>query len=383
MSSLTLQTPIDDLFMVGPIYAQRLKKLNIYLIEDLLRHYPFRYDDYSLITKINEVQPGEIVTINGVISKIKNIYAKNGKKIQRGEITDETGSIEVIWYNQPFLINILKIGIKVNLAGKISWFNHKLNLESPEYEILKFPSANKNQLKNIHTGRLVPIYPETAGVSSKWIRSRIAPLLSMLKYKIPEFLPENILARNKFISEIEAISQIHFPESYEKAQDAKRRLSFDELFLIQLQSILQKKSWQNETVGNKFKVTQFKKKISDFIIGLPFNLTASQKRAVDEILADLSKNNPMNRLLEGEVGSGKTVVAAIAMYLTYLNGYQSVLMAPTEILAKQHFETVINLLGAPKIKIALVTRNSKLNSNNTKFDIFIGTHALLSAKLKG
>lgn len=383
MSILTLQTPIEDVFMIGPIYAQRLKKLDIYTVEDLLRHYPNRYDDYSLTSKINSVQPGETVTITGEISSIKNIYTKNGKKIQQAQIADDSGSIDVVWYNQPFLTNILKVGLKVNLAGKIDWFKNKIVMNSPEYELLKTQNL---ELKTIHTARLVPVYPETYGISSKWLRSRIAPVLRQLKYNFAEFLPAEIIKRNNLLSEQEAISQIHFPENQEIADRARKRLSFDELFLIQLASLQRKKEWQNEIVGHQFQISAFKKNISDFITHLPFELTNAQKRSVGQILTDLGKDTPMNRLLEGEVGSGKTVVATIAIYLAHLNNFQSVLMAPTEILAEQHYNTINQLLKSYNLKIGLITGSNMLSTKNqelsTDYDIYIGTHALLSEKIK-
>jgi len=366
--------------MVGPIYAQKLHKLGIYTVEDLLRHYPFRYEDFSTISKIAQVQIGEKVTIRGKIISFKNIYTKTGKKIQQAEVEDETGSIGLTWYNQPFLQKILKPGLIVNLSGKISEFKFKYILESPEYEI--------DKPINIHTGRLVPVYPETAGVTSKWLRSRIAPLLRQLKPYIPEFLPSDIIKKYDFLPENEALKQIHFPLNYDLESQARERLSFDELFLVKLASLKRKKDWQKETVGHKFKIKQFKKQLDIFISQLPFKLTSAQKRSLGEILSDLEKNTPMNRLLEGEVGSGKTVVATIVMYLTYLNKFTSVLMAPTEILANQHYETVSKFLSPLGISVGLITSSNKSKTKNYKlitnnsYDIYIGTHALLSHKLK-
>ncbi|MBI4067686.1 ATP-dependent DNA helicase RecG [Candidatus Gottesmanbacteria bacterium] len=373
MMPLTLDTPIDDVFMIGPIMAGKLHKLNIYTVEDLLRHYPFRYEDFSIISKIAQVQIGETVTIRGKIISFKNIYTKLGKKIQQAQISDETGNIDVTWYNQPFLSRILKVGLIVNLSGKVTFFKNKLVLTSPEYEI--------DKPINIHTGRLVPVYPETYGVSSKWLRSRIAPLLRTLKATISDFLPKDTIEKYNFLAEDETLKQIHFPLSLDLATRARDRLSFDELFLIKLASLKRKSEWQKETVGKRFKVNQFQSKLDSFITNLPFKLTGAQNRSVAEILADLGKTTPTNRLLEGEVGSGKTVVATIAMYLAYLNKFSSVLMAPTEILAQQHYETVNKLLEPYGIKTALITRNSKFKISNLKFQIFVGTHALLSEKV--
>lgn len=378
MPILTLQTPVDDIFMVGPLMAHKLKKLEITTVEDLLRHYPRRYQDFTLISKISTLQKEEVVTIKGNITAIKNIYTKNGKKIQTAEVKDETGTLSVVWYNQPYLIKIIKVGTKINLSGKINIFKNKPVMESPEYEI--------DKPINIHTGRLVPIYPETYGISSKWLRSRIAPILRQVKPIIPEFLPEEIIRKYNFLPENEAIKQIHFPLSQELQRKAFERLAFDELFLVQLASLIRKKEWQQETVGHRFDIASHKKKLNTFISSLPFSLTNAQNRAVSEILTDLGKKTPMNRLLQGEVGSGKTVVATIAMFITFCNKFKSLMMAPTEILAKQHYETIEALVKPFGIKVALITGSSKPKPTtgnvqpNNSFDIFIGTHALLSEK---
>lgn len=377
---LPLSIPVNSLKMVGSTYALRLKKMGIETVEDLLYHIPFRYEDFSIISKINLLQAGERVTVVGTIVSIGNIYTKQGKKIQKAKIADETGEIEVVWYNQPFLVNLLRPGTRITVAGEVSWFGHNLVFESPDYEIIKPTTYNLQPTTNlIHTGRLVPIYPETAGVSSKWLRTRIDSILNKFSPQITEFLPFSTLHHFNLIGEREAIYKIHFPENHKQAETARRRLAFDELLILQLAAKTRRQEWQKETVCHKFQISIYRKQIQEFISKLPFELTAAQKKAVGQILTDLSSDRPMNRLLEGDVGSGKTVVAAIAMYVTYLNGYQSTFMAPTEILASQHFETISKLLAPYGVKTALLTGGSKEESNN--FDIFVGTHALLQKKI--
>ncbi len=368
---IALSAPITSLRMTGPIFGQRLKKLGIETIGDLLYHIPSRYEDFSLVSKISLLQAGERVTVVGTVKSIKNIYTKSGKKIQKGVVADETGEIEVIWYNQPFLTSILRPETKINVAGRVEWFGNKLVLESPDYEIAR------NQKSVIHTGRLVPIYPETAGVSSKWLRSRIASLLFRFSPDIKEFLPKNIIRTFGLLSEKEAIYKIHFPNNLTEALAAKRRLSFDELFILELAAQIRKKSWQEKKIKRKWEIVSFLPKIKQFISNLPFQLTNAQKRAVKEILADLSRTTPMNRLLEGDVGSGKTVVAAIAIYAGYLNGRSSILMAPTEILANQHFETLSKLLTPYSVEVGLVTGSQKWKTSKNP-DVLVGTHALIS-----
>ncbi|MBL7158926.1 ATP-dependent DNA helicase RecG [Candidatus Microgenomates bacterium] len=370
---MNLQTPIEKLFMIGPTYAKRLKKLEINNLEDFLHHYPFRYDDYSIISKICFLQPGEKITIQGEVLSMKNVYTKSGKKIQQASIADETGKIDVVWFNQPFLIKSIRQGDKINLSGKIDWFGNKLVLISPEHEVVKITAP-------IHTARLVPIYPETRGVSSKWLRSRIAPLLKRSQEYLIEYLPEKIINQYNLLDFSQAIQQIHFPRNKTLAKKARERLAFDELFLIQLASLIRKAKWKKEIVGNKLKITDHQSQIQEFIKKLPFELTKAQRKCIGQILTDMGTSQPMNRLLQGDVGSGKTVVAMIAMYTAFLNDFQSILIAPTEILAFQHFETISKFLKPFNVKIALRTRSKKIA--NLESNIIIGTHALLSEKLK-
>ena len=371
---MNLQTPIEKLFMIGPTYAKRLNRLGITNLEDLLHHYPFRYNDYSIISKICFLQPGEKVTIQGKVLSMKNVYTKHGKKIQQANVADETGKIDIVWFNQPFLIKSIRQGNKINLSGKVDWFGSKLVLTSPEYEIVR--------QRTIHTGRLVPVYPETRGVSSKWFRSRIFPLLKKYQEYLIEYLPEKIISQYNLLDFSQAVQEIHFPENKTLAKKARERLAFDELFLIQLASLIRKAKWKKEIVGNKLQITNYQSQIQEFIKKLPFKLTKAQQKCIGQILTDIGTPQPMNRLLQGDVGSGKTVVAMVAMYTAFLNGFQSILIAPTEILAFQHYETISKFLKPFKIKISLRTRTRKSNSFNQQANIIIGTHALLSKKLK-
>lgn len=370
---LSLSSPVAKLYMIGPTMAQRLKKLEIFTIEDLLSHYPFRYDDYSLISPIAQVQVGETITIQGKVISCQNIYTQRGKKMQKVLVLDSTGQIEAIWFNQPFLSQTFKPEILVSLAGKIDWFNRKPSLISPEYEVISSRDST------LHTGRLVPVYPETYGVSSKWLRSRIAPLVKMFVPGLSDWLPQTIKQENKLIDLASALAKIHFPKNTGEIYEARERLKFDELFLIQLRTLLRQKQWQKNKTTRPFKITQ--EKINLFLKQLPFKLTNAQDRAVREIMSDLKSNKPMNRLLEGDVGSGKTVVAALAIYTAYLNGLQSAFMAPTEILAFQHYQTLKQLLTPLGLNICLLTGSSKFVSN-AKTDLFIGTHALIYNKVK-
>ncbi|KKR77031.1 MAG: ATP-dependent DNA helicase [Candidatus Levybacteria bacterium GW2011_GWA2_40_8] len=365
---MDLQIPIKGLKdRVFKMYARRLEKLGIQDLEDFLYHVPSRYEDFSIVSTIANTQPGETVTIKGKILKIENIYARSYKKIQKAQVGDETGQTDVVWFNQPFILESIKKGDKVSLAGKVDLSKGKKVLISPDYEI------DNGDL--IHTGRLVPVYPQTHGVSSKWLRRQIYKILS--EDKLDDFLPEKLRKENSLMGLPEAIRKVHFPESLDEAKEARVRLSFDEVFLLHLSSLKRKGDWKKKLRGTSLKI--FEKKVNDFIKNLPFELTLSQKESISEILSDLGKDIPMNRLLQGDVGSGKTVVSAIAMYLAYLNSFKSILMSPTEILANQHYRTIKSLFSPFGIKVGLQTSSRKTKGD---FDVVIGTHAILFEKTK-
>lgn len=374
---MDLQTPIVKAGRWYQRNARGLEKLGIYRLSDLLFHIPFRYEDFSLISKIGQVQPGEIVTIEGTATEIKNNYARNGLKIQKATIADGTGTIDVTWFNQPYLTRVIKKGDTVSLSGKVDYFGKAPQMQSPEYEIIT------GQNERLHTGRLVPIYPETKGITSKWLRRQIYVLLSLEQTQTLEYLSEEIRSRNNLMNLYTSLQTIHFPKKLEQTKGAKERLAFDEVFLLQLKALKRRREWKEQLEGSPFQVEKHKENIEKFVKSLPFTLTDAQQKAIAAIFEDLADAKPMNRLLEGDVGSGKTIVAAIAMYLAHLNKKQSVLMAPTEILAQQHHATISNLLSPFGVKVELVTGSKKLKIENLKLkiDILIGTHAVLSEKI--
>lgn len=385
---MDLQTPVSSVSHAYKMYARRLEKLGILSLKDFLFHIPFRYDDYSLVSKIGQVQAGEIVTIRGTVEEIHNQYTRKWKTLQRATVKDETGSIDVLWFNQPFLTKAIKKDDLISLSGKVDIERNKIKMLSPDYEVI-FGNLT------IHTGRLVPVYPETRGISSKWLRRQIFKLLEEKK-QIREFLPQDLIRENNLMNLSDAIEKIHFPKDLDEAEKARERLAFDELFELQLSALIRKKAWEKNTIKNPWK--SFDENAQNLISKLPFELTGAQKRAIKEILKDLTSKKPMNRLLEGEVGSGKTVVGAITMYVAFLNGFQSAFMAPTEILAQQHYKTINDLLGNLGVNIKLFTSGTKTGKikdlrlenkdhkssiiNHQSFDIAIGTHALVYGKVK-
>jgi ATP-dependent DNA helicase RecG len=310
------------------------------------------------------------------VGKITNEYTRSGKKIQKATIVDKTGKIEATWFNQPYLAKTIKAGEEYQFSGKVQFFGRQKTLVSPEYEIVQSTeSIVQSKLSHIHTGRLVPIYNETYGVSSKWLRSRIKMALETLGEEIEEFLPEEMVKKEGLVGEKEAVFQIHFPENKEIAEKARYRLAFDELFLIQLSALLRKREWQVKRTGHSLVVDQ--EKILGFLASLPFTLTGAQKRSLKEILVDLVKSQPMNRLLQGDVGSGKTVVAAAAAYVAFLNGRETLLMAPTEILANQHYVTLKTLLESFGVHTQLITSARGTRGTCDTPHVIVGTHALL------
>jgi len=368
---MKLSSPVTILPKVGPAFAKRLEKLEIFTIGDLLLHVPFRYLDFRNTKSIASVLPDELVTIGGEVISMKNIYTHWGKKIQLAKLQDASGIIDIVWFNQPYLIKNILEGSKIRLAGKVGWFSRKKALYSPEYEI-----ASENH--GVHTGRLIPIYHETRGISSKWLRSKIALSFPLVKQELKEFLPQGLLNLNKFLELKTSIQSVHFPDTLETASAGKRRLSFDELLFLQLEGLYRKAEWLKNEVAYKLIVNQ--KETYSFIGSLPFTLTSSQTSVTQEILSDLTKSSPMNRILEGDVGSGKTVVAALASFVSFSNGYQSVFMAPTQILAQQHYETLSKLFSAFKVRVTLVTSEG-IRKDIGKTDIFVGTHALIHRKV--
>lgn len=376
---LSLSTKIEQIEKVGPVYLKKLHKLEIKTIRDLFFHFPHRYDDFSQIILISEFKKGQKATIQGKIVEIENTRLFRKRMVlTEALVKDKSGTIKIVWFNQPYLTETLKKNKLVNFSGKLSFAKKTLVLSNPVYEIVR-------QDETVHTGRLVPIYPETAGLSSRYLRYLIKPLLP-LSSSITDFLPEQIKKKFALINLNQAIKQIHFPDNLLSAKKARERLAFDELFLIQLMVLQQKQKLIKEKAQN---IPFNQKLIKPFVKNLPFKLTTDQRVAAWEIFQDLSKTTPMNRLLNGDVGSGKTIVALMAALETAKAGYQTALMAPTEILAKQHFQTFNNFLKKSGLNIALLTRTEpkvrrpqlKKQIAQGKVDIIIGTHSLIQEKL--
>lgn len=394
-SPLKLSDPVSKVRGVGPRYLKYLNKLGIKTVKDLLWHFPFRYEDFSQIKKIKDLQPNETCSIIATIDKI-NVYRSFRKRmlIINAKAFDDTGTINIIWFNQLYLMKNIPPGTTLSLSGKIKAQGKKLILSSPFYEIISHQKLDEDFFEDLkHTGRLVPIYPETEGLRSRAFRYLIKPLLDS-SLNLSEYLPDFLLKKYQLLPLKTALNQIHFPVSFDLAQKAKERFIFESLLFSQLY-LLKIKRRMDLLAYPKIKLDI--ELLKSFVKSLPFSLTEAQRKSLWEITKNLN-NRLMNRLLEGEVGSGKTIIALAASLLTLNSQYQVAFMAPTEILARQHFEKFKSFTKNCKVKIALLTSSeariydqglegkiSKRTLNkiiNSYLPIIvIGTHALIQKNI--
>ncbi len=376
---IALEASLTVLPGIGAKTANTLGKLGLHSIGDLLWYLPRRYDDYSELKTINRLWYGEEVTVIGTVEEIHVRLVRNGKmKLVEALIGDSTGSLRVTWFNQPWIAEKLRPGTGVALSGRVDQYLGHLTMNSPEWEPL-----DRVQL---HTSRIVPIYPLTAGVTAKWLRHVISSTITRYAQRLPDPLPDSIRRDADLLPLSITLQQIHFPDDWDTLQRAQHRLAFDEMFYLQLGVLLQKLEWQQlETKPLVINQAQ----IDGFIQNLPFEMTKAQKRALEAVRADLETPHPMNRLLQGDVGSGKTVVAAVAIAITAANGAQSAFMAPTSILAEQHLMTLRSILpqcaSIPEHRIRLLLGSTPESDKAEIRDglargaiqVVIGTHALL------
>lgn len=383
---LEKNTLVQFLSGVGPKMSEKLERLGIKTVLDLIFYYPRRWDDFSAPQNISSLRIGDEAIIKAkILSITQNRTRRKWMSIIEVILEDGTGEIKAIWFNQVFLTKILKPGDEWLVAGKVAWdFKNKCKTFNPTQ--IENPSAD---------GTLVlPVYSETEGLTSKYLRRIVKPLLNNIDNLIEDYLPSSIIEKEKLIDLKTAIKQIHFPSSTKDLEKAKERLAFDELFLIALRFLNIKKELE---ANNAPKMKIDEKLLRDFASNLPYKLTDAQRKAAWEIIKDLSKSQPMNRLLEGDVGSGKTVVAAMAALVASNNKLQTVWLAPTEILANQHYLTTEQLFKDSELKIGLVTSNQrKMNHKSRSMkhgkihdtlyilhnsDLLIGTHALIQKNI--
>lgn len=355
-----MNSSIEEISRVGASTAKRLRDLGVQTVEDLLFYFPFRYDDFSRISKISDLQVGQSANVVGEVEIIQNKRSRRRRmQITEALVNDGSDTLKITWFNQPFIAKNLRVGDRVSLAGKIEEYGG-LVMVSPVYEKISQTTFEKRASSAVHTQGLVPNYHLTKNISQKQLRFLIAWSIQAAG-QIVDWLPEEIKRELKLVNLGQAIKKIHFPARQQDIVIAKQRLAFDELFLIQMQSQL----IRQDLATLEAPLVEFKtKEVKEFVDSLPFKLTNAQRKAAWEVIQDMSRRKPMSRLVEGDVGSGKTVVALIAMLNAAFAGWQSVLMAPTEILAKQHFLNFKKLLEKHGVNIGIITSSEKNISNS-------------------
>ncbi len=330
-----LDMPITVVRGIKDTLTAKFAKLGVKTVRDLLYFFPHRHLDYSKFKFISQLVEGEEQTIVANVWQAQETRP-GGRRSTEAIVGDETGNIRVVWFNQPYLAKTLTTNSKVILSGRVSIFHGRQVFVSPDWEIMEGQDL-------VHTARLVPVYPLTQGLRPRQIRRLMKGFVDQWAGRITEFLPEGLRQRLEFLELPQAIRQAHYPDDEVLKDRARVRLAFDELFLLQLGVMRKKRDWQESRPGNPFKT--YGEMLKGFLSYLPFTLTAAQEKVLSEIVADLEQSQPMCRLLQGEVGSGKTVVAVAALLLAVANGFQGAFMAPTEILAEQHFATISELLA--------------------------------------
>ena len=363
---------------IGPKRAEKLHKLNIFTLKDLIYYFPRQYEDRSKVKKINQLENEEKVTIKGVITRMESYSPKKGMNIIRMDMRDDTGYIKLSFFNQEYIKRAFKSGDSIVVFGKVKIENNFK--EFVPIEIEHYSSKPQSNCK------IEPVYPLTYGLSNKELQGIIRSVLTKEEFKVKEYLPTYILEKYKLCGIDFAVRNIHSPSNKEALKIALYRLVFEEFLILQL-GLFYFKNGVNESSGIEFKENE---KLNDIIESLPFKLTKAQNRALSEITQDMTSSKVMNRLVQGDVGSGKTVVALLALASAVLNGYQGALMAPTEILASQHYDSFKEILERFNIKSELLvgslTKKQKEKVlekvKNQEVDILIGTHALIEDKVE-
>ena len=378
---LDYQAALDTIPGIGAKKQAALERMGIHTINDLLYTFPRRHDDYSQLKPISKVWYGEDVTVIGTIKNVATRTVRSGKmKIVEAQISDKSGAIRATWFNQPWMEGQLKKAKQVVLSGVVDQYLGRLVMNNPEWEPLS--------PKQLHTNRIVPVYPLTRDITQKWLRKTIHEVVEKYAPYKEDPLPESIRESDQLPALPEALQQIHFPDSSETLQKARQRLAFDELFLLQMGVLEQKKHWESRP-GEVFESPQ--DWLDTQLQALPFQLTSAQMSALEQVRDDLRSGKPMNRLLQGDVGSGKTVIAALAALIVIRGGGQAAFMAPTSILAEQHYHSISALLvrenqgplqqAEIRLLIGATPENEKAEIReglaNGAIKLVLGTHALL------
>jgi len=374
-----LRAPVTVIKGIGEGLAEKLQKLGIYTVWDMLQHLPRRYDDYTQLQFIRRLTPDQIVTVIGTIRSTETRVGRNNRRDFFMTVDDGTAPLSVTFFGQHFLINSLRKGQQVVLHGKTTIFGNRMQLSNPEWELV--------DIEDLRAIGIVPVYPLTEGITNKTLRRHMRHAVEYWGERIPDYMPSAVLDRAELGDLGWAVSNLHFPESMDHLAHARRRISFDQLLLIQLAVMGNRRAWQSTPAiplyADDLQMAEFSESV------FPYPLTGAQQRVIGEIRADLARDVPMNRLLQGDVGSGKTAVALSAMAIAFFNGRQSALMAPTSILAEQHYRNITRMAeafpGERKPRVALLTGALSGGEREAVYagladgsiDMAIGTHALI------
>ncbi|MCA9961710.1 MAG: ATP-dependent DNA helicase RecG [Anaerolineales bacterium] len=369
-----LAQPVVQIKGVGAKIGKRLEKLGAETVGELLYLFPRRYDDYTLMKPINQARYGDQVTIIGTVWEVRARHTRNNQVMVQAVVNDGTGSIQANWFNQPWLVEKLHSGMQIVLSGKVDQYLGRPVMPSPEWEAM--------DLEPLRTRRIVPVYPLTQGLNSNKMRDIMHTAVSIWANRVPEPLPKSIRHNQNLYSLPQALQQIHFPDNQQALHEARRRLIFDELFLLQLGMQRKRNEWRSQP-GLPLQAPP--DALQPFYDNLPFSLTGAQQRVIAEITEDMTRDVPMNRLLQGDVGAGKTIIAAVAMVTAVRADAQAALMAPTEILAEQHFRGLSSQLEPLGITTALLTGSVSTAEKERiyaglasgEIQVAIGTHALI------
>lgn len=383
---------------VGPKVAYKLNKLGIFTAQDLMMYFPKKHIDYSSRTLIKNLEEGQTTTVFGYIKSVSAFNTRNNLSVIKVVIGDESGRFELSFFNakgNKYLLERTKAqfpinaGIMVSGVVKRNSYNNQLTMDKPTYSIMSGEFMEDSGTKNLNVARIVPIYTVCEGLSIKTLRKAIYNAIELYKNDIVNIVPDHIRNRLGLVDKKVAVAQIHFPESMDSLEHARFSLIFEELFLVQLKLIRLRENTAKNTSSYALKVHK-DGLVQQFIKNLPFELTSGQKQAVNEILQDMDSDTPMQRLLQGDVGSGKTVVATIMLLAAIENGYQGALMAPTEILAQQHYNNLIQWLTPMGLSVGLflgshgkkVRQKFETDLKNGQTNIAVGTHALIQENVQ-
>ncbi|MBE0699491.1 MAG: ATP-dependent DNA helicase RecG, partial [Anaerolineaceae bacterium] len=384
-----LNAPLRVLQGVGNRLSQTLSSLGLNTLEDLLFYFPRRYDDYSQLKPINRLEYGEETTVLGTIQSVFTRPIRGGKlQLTEAVVGDGTGFLRVTWFNQPWLSGRFSAGTQVVLAGKVDQYLGRPTMSNPEIEQI--------EQEHLHTNRIVPVYPLTSGLTQKNLRRILYQTISYWAPRMPDYIPEQVRSAVKLMPLSKALINIHFPESQDLLDAARWRLAFDEIFLLQLGVLRQKRTWQTAQAQVFATAPEW---LEHQIGRIPFSLTGAQTRVIEEIRSDLNSGHPMDRLIQGDVGSGKTVVAAMAVLMVAQHGAQAAFMAPTSILAEQHYRSLTKLLAQPGESVDWPMRAEEIRLligdtpetekeeirqglENGSIKLIIGTHALIESPVQ-